>query len=218
MLNKTKNNRLLNFISTNNIKLLAFVIMIICSSIVICACNLFSTRSPEYPNENPSNFTPPTLPDIVINNLINALQDINVDNYVACLSDETDVSIGLFKFIPSQEALSIYGGLFDSWSVNEERRYFSNLRLKTPTENKPAFQLNNSRFELLLADSAVFVAGYTYTVEHTMTSLKKNFSGSLQFTLSKKPNGLWSIKKWTDYQSNADSAASWSMLKAVLSN
>ena len=87
-----------------------------------------------------------------------------------------------------------------------------------PREKKPQLVLNNSRFEVLLPDSAVFVADYELIVEHQLNSVDKKFHGALQFTIYPRANGLWSIKSWYDLQNYQDSIQSWSFLKAQLVN
>ena len=186
--------------------------------LLLAGCGLFSTRTPEEPDTGKSSFIPPTSAQIVVSNFISAISEKNVDNYIQCLADTAQSDKFYFFFKPSADAFSLYSSIYANWNLYSERNYFNKLISVMPREKKPQLVLNNSRFEVLLPDSAVFVADYDLIVEHQLNSVDKKFHGALQFTIFPRANGLWSIKSWYDLQNYQDSIQSWSFLKAQLVN
>jgi hypothetical protein len=195
------------------------LILITIIPLIFISCNLFSTRNPEKPDTNRGTFVTPTSPDIVISNLINAFKEKNTENYISCLSDTTKTDTKPFTFIPSSDANANYSLLFKNWSLQNERRFFYSMVLNLPDNSKPVINLTNSKFEVLLLDSAVYVSNYYLEINHNQQGTPKKFSGVLQFTLFHRTNGLWSIQKWLDLNNPNDTiGATWSILKASFNN
>ncbi len=194
------------------------ITIILTFSLTLSACGLFETREAAPPDTGKSSFVPPTSPNIVISNFISAVDEKNVENYIACLADTAQSDKYYFYFKPTADAFALYSSIFGNWSLHSERNYFNTMISAMPDDVNPDIKLLNTRFEVLLPDSAVFVADYNLIVEHSIASVNKQFSGTLQFTIYPRNNGLWSIKTWYDLQNNADSIQSWSFLKAQLAN
>ena len=186
--------------------------------LLLSGCGLFETREPESPDTGKSSFIPPTSPNIVISNFISAIDEKNVENYIACLADTAQSDKFYFFFKPTADAFALYSSIFQKWNLYSERNYFNKMIIAMPSDVYPKIELQNTRFEVLLPDSAVFVADYRLTVEHSINSVNTLFIGTLQFTVFPRDNGLWSIKTWYDLQNNADTVQSWSFLKAQLAN
>jgi hypothetical protein len=184
----------------------------------ISACNLFSTRQPEKPNSETGNFVPATNPNLVITNLENSISDLNVDNFIQCLSDSSRKDVRFFEFIPSADAMSVYASLFHNWDILSERRAFTNLIIQSSLSQKPLLTLNDKHFDILLPDSAVFSSNYSLSVLFEGETSVDIYSGIMQLTMTPEPNGLWSIVRWIDVSDGADSTKSWSYLKAILTN
>jgi len=198
----------------NQLKILILFLM----ALLIVSCELFTTRNPEEPDTGKSSFVPPTSPNIVISNFISAIVEKNVENYISCLSDTSSSDKYPFYFKPTANAFALYSSIFQSWNNFNERNYFNKLISAMPSDINPMISFENSRFEILMPDSAVFVADYELKVEHLLTSIDKNFKGTLQFTIFPRDNGLWIIKTWYDLQNQTDSIKSWSFLKAQMAN
>ena len=194
------------------------ITIILLTIITLTGCGLFETREPETPDTGKSSFVPPTSPNIVISNFISAIDEKNVENYIACLADTAQSDEYYFYFKPTADAYALYSSIFGNWTLYSERNYFNTMISAMPADVYPDIKLINTRFEILLPDSAVFVADYDLTVQHSIASVEKRFSGTLQFTIYPRSNGLWSIKTWYDLQNNADTIQSWSFLKAQLAN
>jgi len=184
----------------------------------LTACDMFATRNPEEPDSGKSSFIPPTSPSIVVSNFISAVAEKNVENYLLCLSDTVQSDKFYFNFKSTADAFALYSSIFVNWSRHSERNYFNKLITNMPKEVYPKISLNNTRFEVLLPDSAIFVADYDLKVEHLINSVNKHFNGRLQFSIFPRENGLWSIKSWYDYDVIQDTIQSWSFLKAQLAN
>ena len=195
-----------------------YIALFIALTLILSACDMFSTRNPEEPDTGKSSFVPPTSPSIVISNFVSAVAEKNVENYLLCLADTAQSDKFYFYFKPTADAFALYSSIFVNWSRHSERNYFNKLITNMPDEVYPKISLTNTRFEVLLPDSAVFVADYDLKVEHLINSVKKHFNGRLQFTVYPRDNGLWSIKSWYDYDVIQDTVQSWSFLKAQLAN
>lgn len=187
--------------------------------ILISACNLFSTRSPETPDTGKSSYQLPTSASIVISNFKNSIIEKNVDNYILCFADTSQGDKRNYIFFASSEANALYSSVFQNWKINSERQYFNSLINKTPQDNFPTIIFSNSRFDIIVPDSAVFTTDYYLYINHTESTISKKFAGTLQFSISPKSSGLWSIYQWIDSSpSGIDTIKStWSMMKAQFS-
>jgi len=192
------------------------VCLLIMLVISLNSCGLFETRDPEDPTNNKSSYLPPTSANIVISNFINAIQEKNTENYMANFSANN--SEELFVFQPTANAFAIYTSLFDSWDIDDERRSFLSMVSNLTEEAKPVLAISNQKFDVLSPDSAVFIADYILNLSHNLGSIDTDFSGTLQFTLFPKSDGLWCIQRWVDIKTQQDSLESWSILKAVFAN
>ena len=182
------------------------------------SCELFTTRNPEAPDKNKSTFIPPTSPSIVVSNFISSIIEKNSSNYISCLADTTQNDKYPFNFRPTGDAATLYASIFQSWSLASERNYFNKLITATAIDVKPELTFENSRFDILLPDSALFVADYNLKINHDIAYINKEFRGTMQLIIFPRNNGLWSIKNWTDLKFVNDSIPSWSFLKGQLSN
>jgi hypothetical protein len=185
---------------------------------VFHGCELFTTREPEKPDSSKSSFQPPVNPNLVISNFISAINEKNTTNYISCLADTLQSDNIQFHFYPSASAYAVYKNLFDNWNLTSEQQYFMSFVSKMLTEDKPVLLLSNLLFNNL-PDSVIFQSDYKLTINHTDDTKYKEFSGSLQFTLMQKSNGLWSIVRWIDVAPQADSIKNtWSIFKAQFTN
>ncbi len=179
----------------------------------IMACSLFDTRNPEEPSEDNGTFVPPSTPGIVIENVVNAFENKNVNNYAACFSNAK------FKFTPSVEVAARYPSLFENWTVDSEKQCFTNAIAAMNKESKPILSILNRDFDFISQDSAVLVSEYIINCEFLNASISKNFTGKAIFTIMPETDGLWRIAAWQDFQLAGDTNKdSWSSLKAYFRN
>jgi hypothetical protein len=172
----------------------------------------FSSREPEPPEQNSSNFIPATTAEIVFVNLEFAIRDKNVENYIRSFVDTT-LSERSFTFIPDQGVAGRNPRTFDNWGIEDERRYITQLFQATP---------DDSTRGLLLAEddnnpgpnTATFVQSYELVVRHTNRSESAPVivRGEARFLLEKNETGDWAIYRWEDISNGTD--PTWSDLKA----
>jgi hypothetical protein len=173
-----------------------------------CGCDIFQTRTPQPPQQGRSNFVQPTTASIVIQNLISAVAEKDVDNYISCLSD-TSFGGRAFSFVPSSNS---YSQIFQSWGIEQERAYFNNLRIQSANYAAPALTLSTRDSSQLSSDSVRFSANYIlYWPNRSYPQLVK---GSLRFYLGHDKNQNWSIYRWEDSKTDT---LTWSDLKAQAS-
>lgn len=176
----------------------------------ITACDLFTTRDAEIPDQGRSNYQPPVQPEIVLSNLKNSLADKNIQNYISCFVD-TIFTKQRFSFSASSEAASIYSIFSQGWGLNEEQRYIRSVFAKVPSEFPVSLTLNDENYSNLSGDSLVYSATYFLNVPVSGNQTSSNYSGNLQFNLVRDSRSEWAIYFWKDTKSQT--LPSWSELK-----
>lgn len=182
-------------------------ILIFTITILVTACDLFTTRDAEDPNQNRSNFVTPSSASLVIQNLKNSLADKNVQNYLSCFVD-TLYSSRQFSFSASSEALIQFQ--MQDWGKDEEQRYFNAVINKVNQNVDIQLALKDTIYSSLGGDSAIYSANYDLTVPFA-TSNTIVYSGNLEFKLLRDERSLWSIYFWKDTKGQVN--PSWSELK-----
>ncbi len=184
--------------------------------IFVYGCNIFQTRTPQPPQQGQSNYVPPTSPDIVIQNLKNAIAEKSVENYLSCLSD-TGFGGRNFSFVPPSDVYVQYQQIFVNWDKNySERTYFNNLIVRSPATSSPALTLSSENYVSLSSDSVKYTADYSLLWPNNTSGSPQQVEGTLQFFLGIDRNQNWSIYRWIDLKI-ADSLTTWSILKAKFS-
>lgn len=177
----------------------------------LSACDLFTTRNAENPDQTRSNFQPPVEPAIVIENLKSSLSDKNVQNYIACFVD-TIFANQTYNFSASSEAISLYQIFVQGWGLNEERRYFSSVTNRVPVDFPISLSLSNENYSSLSGDSLVYSATYSLNLPVSSSDpVPQNYAGNLQFNMLRDSRSEWVIYYWKDTKS--ESLPSWSELK-----
>jgi len=177
----------------------------------LSACDLFTTRDAENPDQTRSNFQPPVEPAIVIENLKSSLSDKNVQNYIACFVD-TIFADQTYNFSASSEVISLYQIFVQGWGLNEERRYFSSVTNRVPVDFPISLSLSNENYSSLSGDSLVYSATYSLNLPVSSSDpVPQNYAGNLQFNMLRDSRSEWVIYFWKDTKS--ESLPSWSELK-----
>lgn len=182
--------------------------------VLTSACtNPFTTREPEPPETGGIPFLPPRTPEVVLQNMRNAILEQNVENYIRCLSDAARVARG-FVFLPEPGVANENPGVFDNWSRESERNYFVQQRAFLPADSLRNLSLQTVQSSQF-ADSAQFVENYTLTLRHTQRDrgVPVIVGGQATFWLGVDDFGDWAIYRWED-RSNSD-LPTWSVLKAA---
>lgn len=189
-------------------KILAVLTLV--NLLVLSGCELFETRPAEPPDSgNVGVFLQPDRPEVVLDNLISAVENLNAVNYTRCL-----ITTG-FRFNPSNAALNSSPEIWASWSVDDERTYFNNLRAAATNTSGHRLSLTNISTELSSNDSRQVFANYTITVLHNRTNqgVPSTINGTFALRLQLGEDGLWTISEWTDISNGGE--YSWSDLKAA---
>ena len=187
-----------------------FFILIFSIFPILSGCELFQTRDAEPPDTgNVGVFLQPDRPEVVLDNLISAVENLNAVNYSRCLIESG------FRFNPSNSALNSSPEIWASWSVEDERTYFNNLRAAATNTSGHRLSLSNISTELSSNDPRQVFADYTLTVLHNRSNLgvPTTISGTLALRLQLEDSGLWTISEWTDISNSGE--YSWSDLKAA---
>ncbi|MBK7446470.1 MAG: hypothetical protein IPN57_11035 [Ignavibacteria bacterium] len=188
--------------------------ILIIGIIVICGCGLFDSRSVEPPSEPRSTYLQPTSPDIVITNLNFAIAEKNLDNYLRCFTD-SNFSQRRFRYFPDAISLSSYP-VFQTWSLTNERNYYSNLISFTNTNSSSNLFLSNTTFNSGI-DSAIVDSDYILIFDHNKQNVAKIAKGKLRFIMGVDSRSLWSVHGWYDFI-NQNNDTTWSVIKANFAN
>jgi len=182
-------------------KILAFIFFI-----TLSACDLFQVREPENPSETKSSYRVPIEPQDVIENLKNAFNDKNANDYKKNFSTGLPLVNRDFFFVPSGNVISIFPS---DWYVDTEFQYFNNLVTRTPQDVPITLTFTDEVYDIR-ADSSIYSAKYFISVP-VLNSDPKLYEGSLKFTMTTDINDAWIIYFWEDIANQR--SKSWSELK-----
>jgi len=180
------------------------LVITILSSLV--GCDIFQVRDPEEPSETKSSYRVPIEPKDVIQNLINAFNDKNPNDYKKNFSTGLPLVNRDFFFAPSGNVLSSFP---TDWYVDEEFQYFNNLITRSPQDIPITLSFTDEVYDIS-ADSSIYSAKYFLSVP-VLNSEPKVFEGSLKFTMTTDINAAWIIYFWEDIA--VQGFKSWSELK-----
>ena len=189
-------------------------VFLLVSVLLVSGCGIFETRTPEAPQQGRSDFQPPTSPDIVVQNIENAIADRDVNNYMACLSD-TIYGGKAFTFVPSANAVRQYASIFQNWDKNSEQSYFNNLISQSSTTSSAALLVSSEELVAQGTDTYIYSANYTLIWPNKVSGNPQQVQGNLQFSLGVDRNQNWAIYRWVD--SGVGDSLTWSDLKARFS-
>lgn len=174
-------------------------------------CDLFNTREAESPEQPRSNYQLPLTSDQLIENFINSHKDKNLQNYLACFPDSSFTN-KVYRFVPSNGAVSIYPSFAEGWFKKDEEQYFNNLKSKIPT-NIPVTVTLTNQISQQQGDSVIFSASYTISAPFQESNIPVFYQGELKFYLSRDSRLVWVITYWED---SKNTEPGWSDLKGRL--
>jgi len=175
-------------------------------------CGLFDTRDPEQPDQGGLDYIPATVPSIALSNLVSAIAQKNVDNYMRNFGDPA-VTGRLFVFIPSPEASTVYPNV-RAWTYANEREYFQNLVAKADGFSS---LILTPRDSIIGPAEATYNFDYVFSFDHTdAATFPTTAVGNLQFILAPDPTNTWSIFSWSDFSTSPE--ITWSSFKGQFGN
>ena len=171
---------------------------------LLAGCDVFAPRSPEDPINEAGTFTQPDAPDLVVDNLQAAIAEMNTANYRRSLSED-------LTYEPTAVAQARDPSLWASWSRTEEVSYFTTLAEAARQSTGHLLRLEDTATEL--SDTRFTLdAAYVLIVQHRRPDVPDTVQGRLIWEIEQGPDGLWSLRRWTDQE--LGSSPSWSDLKA----
>ena len=174
--------------------------------LLLPACDLFSPRTPEPPIDDAGTFVQPDTPDQVVENVRNAVGELNAQNYRRSFADD-------LTFRPSPEAEAGNPSIWSGWSVQDEESHFRALASAARLTSGNELRLNEPTLSAVDAARFTFDASYLLTVNHRKADLPSTLQGRLVWTIVQGEDGLWRISEWTDRA--IEGVSSWSDLKAA---
>ena len=187
-------------------KVIVVIGIMLCFGVV--SCNLFKTRTPQEPTQSSSNRIPPTDPEIVLQNMIDAFHDKNTENYLYSFSSVS------FSFEATANAQRNFGTTFSTWDKSSEHDYFTTLMSHVQQNSTVILKFDSINVVPIGADSSQGDTYYGLTVPLAESNITKNFKGRAQFIFARDQSGDWSIRRWLDIGLNA-SDSTWSDLKGA---
>ncbi len=190
---------------TDRIMRIALAFLVVAAA----GCEVFSVREPEEPLIGTGGvFIQPDTPNAVLENLSNAVREMNAINYLNCLSGE-------FEFTPAGQGNIGDPTLWSGWGRVEEDRYFKNLASAAENLTGHSLTFSDIRRDDLSNTEQRVIAAYALVVNtnrNTGSRVPNRITGEVVFVLRSNAAGLWSIHSWTDLNTNAE--YSWTQLKA----
>ncbi len=177
----------------------------------LSSCGVFEPRDPEEPTSGNSSYIPPTTYSLVVQNIMQAISEKNVDNYIACFV--SDPSMPDFIFSPSAEIMASSADIFSNWDISDEKRYFTTEIASLENGITPSLSFEELNYESLSPDSISFTSNYSLKIPQNTNDEAHDYRGKLQYIIIKnKLNGLWFVYTWKDI--SIEEYESWSSLKA----
>jgi hypothetical protein len=167
-------------------------------------CGVFDPREPEAPIDEAGTYVQPDAPDLVVDNLRNAVAELNTQNYRRSLDEQ-------LTFEPTAAAQARSPSLWGSWGRSEEVSYFTTLTEAARLNQGHELRLNDV-IEEVGADRYVLEATYLLVVRHRRPDAPDSVQGRLVWDIRPDADGLWRLRRWTDQE--LGNTPSWSDLKA----
>ncbi len=176
-------------------------------AVLLPACDVFSPRQPEEPVRGGGSYTQPDTPALVVENIRNAIAELNVQNYRRSLADD-------MVFRPSATA-GAATPLFTGWGTGDEERYFSTLVASADPTAEHELRIDGTPTPQSQTEY-VLDGVYVLDIMHTRSEVARRVQGRLLWVIVQDQDGLWRLKEWTDQELSA-SVPTWSALKAAFS-
>lgn len=181
--------------------------------LLLLACeNPFSTRDPEPPKGNQSNWIQPSSPEYVMVNLKSAIKEKNITNYMRCMAD-TSNSSKIFHYDAEPSVANNNPSLFVNWDKTAEFNFFNQWLAFIPQDSSSELSLNTLK-ENTFQDSVILLEEYSLDTYYQCTddSCFYHMEGQSEFYLLRNSEDLWYIYKWRDISTG--SYPTWSHLRA----
>ncbi len=175
---------------------------------LVAGCDLFAVREAEDPSGGAAVFRQPDRPEVVLENLESAVEGMSAFNFTRSLDEEA------YGFTPAPAAQSEYPDVWLGWDVMSEGVWFRNMAAASVNGSGHSLQITEVVIENASLTEQQVVARYALTVFHNRASagVPTLVRGRMALRIVQAPNGLWSIREWTDIPVGSD--PTWSDLRA----
>ncbi|MBO6573788.1 MAG: hypothetical protein JJ896_00100 [Rhodothermales bacterium] len=172
--------------------------------VLLAGCSLFTAREPEDPETQSGTFSQPDAPEQVIDNLVNAVAELNTLNYRRSLATEL-----VYRPTATAEARD---AIWTGWGRSQEEQYFSTLVAAAQDNVGHALVLNDRSLTVVDVTTFQLDATYVLTANHRRPDVPTRLQGRLIWIMRQRADGLWELAEWTDQELGA--SPTWSDLKA----
>ena len=175
--------------------------LIIGVSLLLSSCSVFETREAEEPDDGSGTpFTTPVQPSQVVENLQNAVADMNVQNY------ERSITQAGFRYQPNSDSQSSDPELWASWGEEEELDYFRNMASSASGLSGHQLQLENVSSNQESETEYQYEADYAITVVHDRGNdvAPTVAQGRMILHMERGEDDLWEIVEWYDFSEGSD--------------
>ncbi len=196
----------MNVLNAIGLRFLITVVM----ALSLASCSIFEPRGAEEPEGiQTGRFIQPDRAEIVLENLINAVEGLNVQNFMASL-DAT-----AFVYTPAANNVTTDPELWRNWGRDQEQLWLNNIRSALTVQTGHKLQLARLTEESISQTRIRYTIAYSLTIYHnrTSTGIPAVASGTMTLGLKAGDNGLWAIESWTDISDG--SSFSWSDLRSA---
>ena len=190
------------------------LIILIIITLAYCT-NPFSTREPEKPDSGNQVYENATEPKIVLDNLIMAIKEKNINEYKKVFASET--AGHSFTFEPEP---SLFENFISKWTIQEEESYFSNL-VSSSSSNYPilnlSFNVSEYSFPPVVSGSesdSVRTNSMQYVLTVNPGDSTTIYKGNTEFKLFRsQTDQFWYIYHWKDNAIDQNYNETWTNLK-----
>ncbi|MDP8240291.1 MAG: hypothetical protein P9X24_14475 [Candidatus Hatepunaea meridiana] len=189
------------------------IILSIFIACILTGCDLFTTRTPEEPEEGTNiEWQFPHTPRLVAENLEVAVgRRSSVDYMKSLITGNADIPEFIFEADPNTKSNN--PGLFDDWDIECERSFIQSLFSPSnlPLDSLAELTIELTREPIPMGDSAGLSAEYNLYLGHTRDTAPRQMQGQLSFRLRREEDGGWYIQYWQDERIGGSQC--WSDLK-----
>lgn len=184
------------------------IILALSLLLVSCAKNPFSSRDSDTPVSAAGTFIPPTSPEIVLENLRLAYNELVISNFIQSIDSNF---VFRFDFI---EGATLDTTWDFAQEVNLTENLFSDFRLSEgeltiSVEMTPQF----GQEDIVLDTMAIMIRSYVITVSDTLQKETEVYEGVSQFELIESSFNYWTLLVWEDLHVDTRTK-SWADLKS----
>lgn len=196
------------------------IVVALLFSVLIYCTNPFSTRDPETPDSGSNVYENTTEPKIVLQNMIMAIQEKNINEYKKVFINADDGGTSDEHHFSFEPEPSLSDHFIDQWTVDDEESYFRNL-VNISGGNYPllnlSFNVSAYSFTPIIIGSqndSVRTSNMKYTFTVNSGDSIFVYTGNSEFKLYRSDaDNFWYIYYWRDNAINQNYNETWTSLK-----